>query len=258
MVRERLLCEPLAPPPSDIDASPPETDASSSTREHYEEHSTDPQCASCHNLIDPLGFAFEHHDQLGQWRAMDGVHEVDATGSLDGVDVDGPEQLTAALLDDARLYECFDQSWRRWASGAETCGSGSGSGSLTAPLLDLLLQEDLTQRTGDADEGDTLAAGVRLSLEELPEDDADYSGTVVLDITEADAWADGYCADAVVTNEGDETVEWEVRTTLSAEISSLWNAETWQEGDETVFVGVSWNAILSPGESTTFGFCATY
>lgn len=258
LVRERLLCEPLAPPPSDIDTSPPEADASASTREHYEAHSTDPQCASCHNLIDPLGFAFEHHDQLGQWRAREGEHEIDASGALDGVAFDGPAALTAALLDDARLYGCFDQSWRRWASGAETCGDGGGADSLTAPLLDLLHQEDLALRTGAADEGDTLASGVRLSLEELPEDDVDYSGAVVLELIEVDAWGDGYCADATVTNAGDEAVEWEVRTTLSAEISSLWNAEAWQEGDETVFVGVSWSAILAPGESTSFGFCATY
>ncbi|MBX2798890.1 MAG: DUF1588 domain-containing protein [Myxococcales bacterium] len=66
LVRERLLCEHLPPPPSNLDTSPPEVDPNLSTRERYSQHGSDPECAVCHDAIDPLGFAFEHYDQLGR------------------------------------------------------------------------------------------------------------------------------------------------------------------------------------------------
>jgi len=258
LIRERLLCEPLPPPPSEVDTSPPEYDPDVSTRERYSEHSSNPECASCHNLIDPLGFGFEHYDQLGQWRDDDNGHVIDATGSLDGLDFDGPHDLADALLADTRVHACFDQVWRRWASGTESCGTDRGATLLTDPLRIVAEEEHFTVRTGDVDEGDTFAVGPRLALTDLPEDDADYSGAVILEITENSSWDSGFCADAEVRNEGAETVEWEVRATISGEITSIWNASTWEDGDENVFVGTDWNATLGPSESTTFGFCGSY
>jgi cellulase/cellobiase CelA1 len=101
-------------------------------------------------------------------------------------------------------------------------------------------------------------AGPRLSLDDLPEDDQDYSGNVVLDLGDYNSWDTGFCVNAEVTNEGDETATWEVSATISGDITSIWNAETWLEGEESVFVGVEWNATLAPGETTTFGFCGSY
>ena len=48
-----------------LDTSPPAMDPSLSTRERYEQHSSDPACSSCHDLIDSIGFGFEHFD--GNW-----------------------------------------------------------------------------------------------------------------------------------------------------------------------------------------------
>src|ERR1700678_1269575 len=65
-----------------------------------EEHRKSPACASCHKIMDPLGFALENFDAVGQWRAKseDGA-PIDASGVLlDGSKVDGPATLRAALM----------------------------------------------------------------------------------------------------------------------------------------------------------------
>ncbi|MCA9689946.1 MAG: DUF1588 domain-containing protein, partial [Myxococcales bacterium] len=58
LVRERLLCQELPPPPPSLDTSPPPVDPDLSTRERYEMHSADPACKGCHERIDPIGFGF--------------------------------------------------------------------------------------------------------------------------------------------------------------------------------------------------------
>lgn len=258
LLRERLLCEPLPPPPSDLDTSPPESDPELNTRDRYAQHSENPACASCHTLIDPLGFAFEHYDHLGQWREADNGHPIDASGSLDSVAFDGPQGLTDVLVADERFQACFDQTWRRWATGSEACGEDRGAVGLIEPLLAVADRESFRLRSGGSEEGDTLAVGPRLSLENLPEDDQDYSGNVVFEIGDYNSWETGFCADATVNNEGAETVTWEVSATLPGEITSIWNAETWLDGELSIFVGVEWNATLAPGETASFGFCGAY
>jgi hypothetical protein len=69
-------------------------------RERMEEHRRSPACAGCHAAMDPLGFALENFDAVGQWRSKgeDGTH-IDASGVLpDGTNVDGPAGLRNALL----------------------------------------------------------------------------------------------------------------------------------------------------------------
>jgi hypothetical protein len=71
-----------------------------SVRERLEEHRKSPACASCHKIMDPLGFALENFDAIGQWRAKseDGA-PIDASGVLlDGSKVDGPTTLRASLM----------------------------------------------------------------------------------------------------------------------------------------------------------------
>ncbi|HXJ41620.1 MAG TPA: DUF1588 domain-containing protein, partial [Bryobacteraceae bacterium] len=68
-------------------------------RERVAQHRSDPACASCHNLMDPVGFALEKYDAIGRWRTTDDGVPVDASGSLpDGVRFDGATGLQRALL----------------------------------------------------------------------------------------------------------------------------------------------------------------
>ena len=71
-----------------------------SVRERMEEHRKDPVCASCHRVMDPLGFALENFDAIGKWRvSSEAGTPIDASGALvDGTPVDGPATLRDALL----------------------------------------------------------------------------------------------------------------------------------------------------------------
>jgi hypothetical protein len=70
-----------------------------SVRERMEEHRANPACATCHRVMDPLGFSLENFDATGQWRAKEEAGPVDASGRLaDGTEVDGPVALRQALL----------------------------------------------------------------------------------------------------------------------------------------------------------------
>jgi len=75
----------IVPPPAPADIPPlPETreDQRLSMRLRLEEHRANPACASCHALLDPMGFALEHYDPIGRWRTRDGDHPIDASGRL--------------------------------------------------------------------------------------------------------------------------------------------------------------------------------
>ena len=88
-VRAQLLCTPPPPPPPSIVVSPPVVDPRLPTRQRFAQHTADAFCASCHTLMDPIGFAFENYDPIGRWRDTDADVPVDATGALTGTDVDG-------------------------------------------------------------------------------------------------------------------------------------------------------------------------
>jgi hypothetical protein len=81
-VRQRVLCQPLPPPPSGVDNSPPRPSKVATTRDRYRQHSADPTCASCHRLIDPIGFGFEHFDGIGLWRDSDNGRPIDDAGEV--------------------------------------------------------------------------------------------------------------------------------------------------------------------------------
>jgi mono/diheme cytochrome c family protein len=92
-----------APPPSkpggvpDLDESAVGTSAS--LREQLEKHRANAVCASCHSRMDPLGFALENYDAIGQWRNKDGKFAIDATGQLpDGRKFEGAKGLADVLM----------------------------------------------------------------------------------------------------------------------------------------------------------------
>jgi hypothetical protein len=77
----------------------PEEVKNTSLRHRLEAHRSNPACASCHKIMDPIGFALENFDLIGTWRDVDGKSAVDASGQLvDGTKLNGPADLRAALL----------------------------------------------------------------------------------------------------------------------------------------------------------------
>jgi hypothetical protein len=127
-VREQLLCHHLPPPPPDVMLDPPDPDPNKTTRDRYAEHREDPACGGCHALIDPIGFAFEHYDQLGRWRDHENGLSIDASGEIVGageemlnVSFDGAVELAGLLAHSKQVQECATINWFRYAYGrAET------------------------------------------------------------------------------------------------------------------------------------------
>jgi hypothetical protein len=101
-VLENILGAPTPRPPpgvvtdlrEDPNAAQPRT-----VRARLEQHRSNPTCASCHQIIDPIGFSLENFDLDGRWRVREGTHPVDATGKLvDGTPLAGVQDLRRALL----------------------------------------------------------------------------------------------------------------------------------------------------------------
>jgi hypothetical protein len=99
-VLENMLGSPPPPPPPNIpDLEDNTVSASLTLRERLEQHRADEACATCHNLIDPVGFALENFDAVGRWRETENGQPISATGSLsDGTEFVGVSGLEQALL----------------------------------------------------------------------------------------------------------------------------------------------------------------
>lgn len=120
-VRERLLCGSVPPPPVNANITPPAVRADATTRQRFTQHRTDPACAACHTLMDPIGLGFEHYDAVGQWRDTENNLPIDATGDITGSDVSGPfdgaVQLSQKLAQSQQVKDCLVKTWFRFAQG---------------------------------------------------------------------------------------------------------------------------------------------
>ena len=99
-VLENLLGAPPPPPPPNVPPLKENTPGQKPTalRERMEQHRASPVCASCHSRMDPLGFALEHFDAVGQYRANDRGAEINSNIMLDGTAIASPKEFREALL----------------------------------------------------------------------------------------------------------------------------------------------------------------
>lgn len=121
-VRENFLCQILPTPPPDVDDVPPDPSPDATTRERFAEHTKNPECAGCHQLIDGIGFGFESYDAIGAFRTFEGDLPVDASGELLGAgDADGPFdgaiELAHRLAGSEDVQRCVSQQWMNFALG---------------------------------------------------------------------------------------------------------------------------------------------
>jgi hypothetical protein len=133
-VRHQLLCEALPPPPQNLNIMPPGLDPSLTTRVRFSRHSSDPACAECHKLIDPVGFGFERYDGVGAYRTVEEGMPVDSSGEVIGLEsldastsdrFDGPTQLGALIAGSPNAQACFARQLFRYARGGEN-GAADG------------------------------------------------------------------------------------------------------------------------------------
>ena len=126
LVRERFLCETIPPPPPDVDPNLGDPGDTDTTRQRYEAHSVDPACRGCHGALDPVGFAFEHYDAFGRFRADENGVAIDATGTLAGtpdgdVPLDGLDSLGTYLGDAQSVEECLARNLSYFSYGLDGC-----------------------------------------------------------------------------------------------------------------------------------------
>lgn len=107
-VLENLLGAPPPSPPPGVETNLDEdadVEAPRTLRERMEQHRTNPVCASCHNIMDPIGFTLENFDLVGKWRENDGDTPIDASAEMvDGTSLNGPASLRQALLDRSDVF----------------------------------------------------------------------------------------------------------------------------------------------------------
>jgi hypothetical protein len=144
-VREQFLCQHVPEPPAGVNTNlPPITEAKPQTnRDRMSEHATNPSCATCHKLIDPIGFGLERFDGVGarreqfrlQFPAGRGGGEggggrrapmknvdldIDSTGNVAGIpdsQFSSPSQLGAVLAKSAQCQECVVKQYFRYTAG---------------------------------------------------------------------------------------------------------------------------------------------
>ena len=119
-VRETLLCQTIPPPPSGVDTSIPEPSGEAPTlRDRVAEHLEVEYCATCHQLTDPIGLAFENFDALGRYRATDSGSVIDASGEFYEEPFAHGAEVSALIAERPEFTDCLVEQLHRYATGHE-------------------------------------------------------------------------------------------------------------------------------------------
>jgi len=121
-VLQQVLGTPPPPPPPNVPSlKDDQTTKNLTMRQRMELHRSNPTCAACHRMMDPLGFALENFDGLGQWRETVGygTDKIDSSGALpDGTTFDGPAGLRNVLMTKKDMFvETFTEQFLTYALG---------------------------------------------------------------------------------------------------------------------------------------------
>ena len=105
-VLDNIIGTPPPPPPPNVPAlEENKVDATLSMRDRLAVHRANPACASCHDRMDPVGFALENFDAVGRWREFDNGAAIDVSGGLpDGSVFSGVANLEDGLLERPELF----------------------------------------------------------------------------------------------------------------------------------------------------------
>jgi hypothetical protein len=120
-IREILLCQKVPDPPPNVSFKIFEDPSHhfKTARERLQAHSTDPVCAGCHKLTDPIGLALENFDGAGVFRANESDESIDASGTFDGRRFTNVASFGRALHDHAALGACLASRLYAYGIGRE-------------------------------------------------------------------------------------------------------------------------------------------
>ena len=127
-VREHLLCQAIPPPPPDVDFSlvrDANNPSFKTVRDRLEEHRSNPTCAGCHTLMDPVGLALEIFDASGVYRVTENGAQIDTSGQWAGQEYSDAAELVSLLRDDPSLTSCLVQRVYRYGTAREPMPSES-------------------------------------------------------------------------------------------------------------------------------------
>ncbi len=118
----RLLCQTIPPPPAQVDSGiPPAGNPNACKSERYAPLREDPSCATCHSIIDGIGFGLENYGPAGEWRTSEPDNpdcKIEGYGHLTGgEDFAGAAALGEQLVDTGKLEACFTRSVYQFAIG---------------------------------------------------------------------------------------------------------------------------------------------
>lgn len=146
-VLETILASP--PPPPIPDAANLKDDPEAAKlplRQRMEKHRTDPNCASCHKRMDPIGFGFENYDATGAWRDTDQGNAIDTAAEMpDGRKFSGPIELKKLLREKkSEFVEGFVEKMLTFALGR---GVEHYDGQVVKTISDLTAKNDYSMTT---------------------------------------------------------------------------------------------------------------
>jgi hypothetical protein len=123
-IREIFMCQKVPDPPPDVDFAAvdlsSDNPAQPTARDRLVAHRTQPVCAGCHSLMDPLGLTLENFDGGGSFRTHENKALIDVSGSLDGNEFATAKGLGQALHDNPMTSYCLVEKMYRSAVGRNT------------------------------------------------------------------------------------------------------------------------------------------
>jgi hypothetical protein len=137
-VREQLLCQHVPPPPPNVNTTlaDPTEDMPQTRRQRMSAHAINPACASCHRLMDPIGFGLESFDAIGRWRDKETILigasskkfdlPLETTGEIAGLPnsaFSDARQLGRILAESPVCQECMVRQIFRYAYGRRETNS---------------------------------------------------------------------------------------------------------------------------------------
>lgn len=142
-VRTELLCQSLAPP-ADLNAVPPAPDGVLTQRQRLEAHMSDPSCAACHSLTDPIGYGFHVYDGIGRYRETEVGRPIDDAGTIVGLDeedasYDGLGEMAQLLSQSEQVADCLVSRVAVYAQAtASACAGDAASVAFQSSGGDLI------------------------------------------------------------------------------------------------------------------------
>ncbi len=122
-LREIFLCQEVPDPPANVNfavVQDPSNQSMPTARDRLTAHRTEPSCAGCHKIMDPVGLTLENYDGLGSYRTHENGALIDSSGSLDGPDFNDVDGLAQALHDHPETPRCVVEKMYRFAVGRDT------------------------------------------------------------------------------------------------------------------------------------------